>query len=196
MRRLVATLAVLLTLALLAGCTASNAMSEQARAGDAKNYVAGDGSITMVAADQRGEPVELAGPTGTGEQLSVTAWRGDVVVLNVWYAGCAPCRAEAPDLASVAREEASRGVRFLGINTRDGAAAAEAFERSYDLPYPSILDASTGAALLALRGQVPPQAVPSTLVLDRQGRIAARVLGRVDASTLRGLVEDVAGERA
>jgi peroxiredoxin len=181
---------------LAAGCTASGALSEQARAGDAKNYVAGDGSITQLAAGSRDEPVELRGTTAEGDTVDVAAWRGDVVVLNVWYAACAPCRAEAPDLAAVANELSARGVKFLGINARDDAAGVQAFQRTYGVPYASVLDAADGSALLALRGQVPPQAVPTTLVLDTEGRVAARVLGRVDRSTLRGLVEDVLADRA
>lgn len=126
--------------------------------------------------------------------MDVAARRGDVVVLNVWYAACAPCRAEAPDLAEVSAEYADRGVRFLGINTRDDAAGAQAFQRTYGIEYPSVLDATSGAALLSLRGKVPPQAVPTTLVLDAEGRVAARALGRIDGSTLRGLLDDVLAE--
>ncbi|MFP5335353.1 MAG: TlpA family protein disulfide reductase [Actinomycetes bacterium] len=194
MRRLVA-LAAAAALG-LTGCTASDALSEQARAGDAKNYVSGDGTVTTVAVAERSEPVELTGTTAGGDEVDLADWRGDVVVLNVWYAACAPCRAEAPDLVETAAAYADDGVRFLGINTRDDAAGALAFERTYGIPYPSVLDASSGAALLALRGDVPPQAVPTTLVLDREGRVAARVLGRAEGSTLRGLLDDVLAEEA
>lgn len=192
-RRLLPALAAAL---LAAGCTAANAPGEQVRAGQSTNFVAGDGSVTQLAAADRGEPVELAGTTATGDGADVADWRGDVVVVNVWYAACAPCRAEAPDLVETAQAYADRGVRFLGINTRDDAAGALAFERTYEVPYPSLLDARDGAALLALAGQVPPQAVPTTLVLDADGRVAARVLGRVEASTLQGLLDDVLAERA
>lgn len=184
----------LLAALLLGGCTASDALSEQARAGDAKNYVAGDGSVTQLAPGERGEPVRLSGATVDGGTVDVADWRGDVVVLNVWYAACAPCRAEAPDLVETAEAYAGDGVRFLGINTRDDAAAALAFERTYGIEYPSVLDARDGSALLALRGEVPPQAVPTTLVLDAEGRVAARALGRVDGSTLRGMLDDVLAE--
>ncbi|MFZ5869664.1 MAG: TlpA family protein disulfide reductase [Actinomycetota bacterium] len=178
----------------LAGCSTSDSLSQQARAGDSKNYVSGDGTVSTVPAAEREEPVELAGTTAEGDQVDVAAWRGDVVVLNVWYAACAPCRAEAPDLAEVSAEYADRGVRFLGINTRDDAAGAQAFQRTYGIEYPSVLDATSGAALLSLRGKVPPQAVPTTLVLDAEGRVAARALGRIDGSTLRGLLDDVLAE--
>lgn len=188
--------AAALAAALATGCTASGALSEQARAGDAKNYVAGDGSVTQLAVGSRNEPVELTGTTAEGDTVNLADWRGSVVVLNVWYAACAPCRAEAPDLVAVANEFSAKGVKFLGINVRDDAAGAMAFQRTYGIPYASVLDAADGSALLALRGQVPPQAVPTTLLLDAEGRVAARVLGRVDGSTLRGLLEDVLAERA
>lgn len=178
----------------LAGCSTSDSLSQQARAGDSKNYVSGDGTVSTVPAAEREDPVELAGTTAEGDQVDVAARRGDVVVLNVWYAACAPCRAEAPDLAEVSAEYADRGVRFLGINTRDDAAGAQAFQRTYGIEYPSVLDATSGAALLSLRGKVPPQAVPTTLVLDAEGRVAARALGRIDGSTLRGLLDDVLAE--
>ena len=184
----------LLAALLLTGCTASDALSEQARAGDAKNYVAGDGSVVQLPPSERGEPVELTGETADGEAVDLADWRGAPAVLNVWYAACAPCRAEAPDLVETSAAFADEGVRFLGINTRDDAPGVEAFERTYGIDYPSVLDARDGAALLALRGDVPPQAVPTTLVLDAEGRVAARVLGRVEGSTLRALIDDVLAE--
>ncbi|SDQ15946.1 TlpA disulfide reductase family protein [Quadrisphaera sp. DSM 44207] len=181
----------------LAGCSGGGLgqeAGEQAREGDSRSYVAGDGSVATVAVEERGEPVELAGETTDGSTVDVADWRGDVVVLNVWYAACPPCRKEAPDLAAIAQETATDGVRFLGINTEDDAATAQAFERTFATPYPSLLDAGDGSALLALRGTVPPQAVPSTVVLDAQGRPAARVLGIADPSVLSALVQDVRAE--
>jgi len=125
----------------------------------------------------------------------VTAWRGDLVVLNSWYAACPPCRAEAPDLVAFANDYAARGVHVLGINGTDDVGAAQAFERTFTIPYPSLADTG-GHAIAALQGAVPVQAVPTTVVLDREGRVAARILGLADPSTLRGLVDDVLAESA
>lgn len=194
-RRSAAALLVTASLA-LGGCSASNQLSQQARAGDSKSYVAGDGSVTEVSPGERGEPVSLTGPATGGGQVDVPAWRGDVVVVNVWYAACPPCRAEAPDLVDISGDYAADGVRFVGVNTEDGEATALSFEREFGIDYPSVLDARTGAALVALRGQVPPGAVPTTLVLDRTGRVAARVLGRVDPDVLRDLLDGVLAEPA
>lgn len=159
-----------------------------------QGYESGDGTSKVWAVDERSEPVELAGTDFAGRAQDVSSWRGDVVVLNTWYAACPPCRAEAPDLVDVATEYADRGVHLLGINGQDDAGAAEAFQRTFDVPYPSIAD-TDGAAIAALQGTVPVQAVPTTVVLDRDGRVAARILGIAEGSTLRALIDDVLAEQ-
>lgn len=179
---------------LAAGCTGGGDLQEQARAGNDKSYIAGDGSYAELAPSDRGEPVEVTGTSAEGTPVDLTGWRGDVVVLNVWYAACGPCRAEAPDLQDVAAEYADRGVRFVGLNTRDDAPTAQAFQRRFAITYPSILDRD-GAAIVALRGEISPQAVPTTLVIDRQGRVAARILGVADPSVLRTFVDDALAEQ-
>ncbi|MBX9246741.1 TlpA family protein disulfide reductase [Actinotalea ferrariae] len=135
----------------------------------------------------------MTGTDYAGAPVDVTAWRGDVVVLNTWYAACPPCRAEAPDLVEIANEYADQGVQFLGINATDDPGAAQPFERTFEVPYPSVHDVDD-AAVAALQGIVPLQAVPTTVVLDREGDVAARILGRVDPSTLRALLDDVLAE--
>ncbi|GEA86397.1 TlpA family protein disulfide reductase [Cellulomonas cellasea] len=159
-----------------------------------QGYESGDGSQKVWAAADRSEPVELAGTDFAGATQDVAAWRGDVVVLNTWYANCPPCRAEAPDLVDVALEYADQGVHLLGINGTDDVGAAEAFQRRFDVPYPSIAD-TDGTAIAALQGTVPVQAVPTTVVLDREGRVAARILGIAEGSTLRALLDDVLAEQ-
>ncbi len=117
---------------------------------------------------------------------------GTVSVVNVWGSWCGPCRTEAPDLVRVARRLGDR-VTFLGINVRDNPASAQAFERAFEIPYPSVHPDDAGTAILAFDGALTAAAVPSTVVLDEQGRVAARVVGAVDAVTLRGLVLDTLG---
>jgi thiol-disulfide isomerase/thioredoxin len=171
-----------------------NSVAAQAKAGDQKGYVSGDGAVETIPEADRAEPVELS-----GELLDGTAWdsataRGDVLVVNVWGSWCAPCVAEAPDLQKVWSElEAERApVRFVGINFREDPARGAAFAKRAGMTYPSLSDEESGGVLiLALQGKAPT--VPTTLVLDREGRIAARVNGPVSASTLRGLVDDVVG---
>ena len=114
-----------------------------------------------------------------------------VVVVNLWAMWCAPCRKEAPALEAAARRTAGRAT-FVGLNTRDlDQAPAQAFVRAFDITYPSVFDPD-GRELLKFGTDLPPSAIPSTLVVDAQGRIAARVLGEVTEATLVGLVDDVA----
>ncbi|MCQ1955467.1 TlpA family protein disulfide reductase [Arthrobacter sp. zg-Y826] len=172
-----------------AGCSTDDPLAEQANAGDNKNYIAGDGSVTEYDAADRGEAVRLTGTLFDGTEVSSADWAGDVVVLNFWYAACAPCRKEAPDLVELHDEFAGAGARFYGVNIRDEKATAEAFERNFNIPYPSFRD-KDGGVLLAMTNFVPPSAVPTTLVLDRQGRVAARILGLADKGTLKALISD------
>ena len=137
---------------------------------------------------------DLTGPTLDGEQLDVQELAGNVVVLNVWGSWCGPCRAEAPDLARVSRETSDEGVKFVGIDTRDTADAARAFMRSFHIAYPSLVD-KQGELLLNLNGVIPVTAVPSTVVVDDDGNIAAKIVGRVDYPTLNGIITDLLRER-
>jgi peroxiredoxin len=182
-----------LAAALLAGC-APGGTTEGLAAVDA-GYEAGDGSFTAWKAAERGDPVEHTGTSYDGTEIDLADWRGDVVVLNFWYAACPPCRAEAPDLAAIHADYSGKGVRMLGINPRDDAGTAQAFERTFSVPYPSLHD-EQARGVAALEGLVPLQAMPSTVVLDREGRVAARILGQADPTILRGLVDDVLAEEA
>lgn len=179
---------LLATLALLAGCSGSGA-----RAVPDQGYISGDGTITTVAAADREVPVRFAGTTLDGEPFDVRDYRGEVVVVNVWGSWCPPCIAEAPALQAVWAATEALGVQFVGIDTQDNEAAARAHENRFGVTYPSI-DDDGGRVLLALRGSLPPKAIPSTIVLDRSGRLSARVLGQVRASTLRALVSDALAE--
>lgn len=160
-----------------------------------QGYVSGDGSVKTWDVSDRDEPVILTGTDFEGGAVDTTQWLGDVVVINTWYASCAPCRAEAPDLVALANDRAADGVHLLGINSTDDAGAALAFERTFEVPYPSIED-TRGEAIATLEGSVPLQAVPTTVVLDREGRVAARIIGRAEGSTLGALVDDLLAESA
>jgi thiol-disulfide isomerase/thioredoxin len=117
-----------------------------------------------------------------------------VTVLNFWYAGCAPCRAEAPDLAALHEAFSKKGVNFVGVNVRDTAETALAFDRKFGIQFPSVMDAQSGSVSLAFTGVVSPSAVPTTLVIDRDGKVASRVLGRIEPSILSTLIETVLEE--
>lgn len=173
---------------LLTGCSA-DPLADQYREGSNKGYISGDGTVTEVAAENRGAPIAFEGVDENGAAVSSEDFAGDVVVLNFWYAGCAPCRAEAPLLEEAAEAFAGQDVSFLGVNVRDQAATAAAFAKTYEVSYPSVID-TDGAMQLAFAGTVAPNAVPTTLVIDKEGRVAARILGRLtEASILETLVQ-------
>jgi peroxiredoxin len=180
---------------LLAGCTSSDSLAEQYREGSNKGYIAGDGSVTEIAAENRGDVVEFSGTTEAGETLSSDDLAGQVVVVNFWYASCAPCRAEAKDLQKLSDKFADKGASFVGVNVRDQAANAITFNQTYGVTYPSVMDVNDGSMQLAFSGSIPPNAVPTTLVLDASGRVAARILGQVTTpSILETLIRDTIAE--
>jgi thiol-disulfide isomerase/thioredoxin len=175
----------------LAGCSDDgSSINEQMRQGDQKGYVAGDGTIEALTPGQRETVVTLEGTTLEGEPWSSADHRGQVVVINVWGSWCGPCIEEAPALEQVASDlrEAGEPVRFIGVNSRDSVPSALAFQQAHGISYSSLQD--DGGRTRAQLGGLAV-ATPSTIVLDGQGRVAARVSGQVDASTLRGLVDDV-----
>ena len=182
MRRLVAlVLAVALALA-LAGC----ASAPTAGGG----FVGGDGSITVVPAAERKPAPRITGTTLEGAAFDSQTIKG-IIVYNVWGSWCAPCRKEAPMLTAAAARSAGTAT-FVGINTRDlDKAPAQAFVRSFGITYPSVFDPG-GRLLLEFGSDLPPSAIPSTIIVDADGRLAARVLGEVSEATLVALIDDVA----
>lgn len=186
-----AAIALAAALALVGCSSADGSLAQQYGKGSTQNYISGTGAVTEVAVDERAAPIDFTAESVDGDELSAKAMRGDVVVINFWYAGCPPCRAEAGHLNTVQDEFADDDVHFIGVNVRDEAGTAKAFERKFGVDYPTVLDARTGTMQLALSGDIAPNAVPTTIVLDKQGRVAARVLGAVDGpSILKTLVDD------
>lgn len=180
----------------LAACTAKeSSVAEQAKAGTGKGYIAGDGTVQEYSGENRSDPVEFTAKTFDGTTVDASKWTAGATVLNFWYAACAPCRTEAPTMKKLSAELEAEGAQFIGVNVRDEKAAATAFESTFGITYPSIRDID-GDVLLALTQYVPPQAVPTTLVLDRERRITARVLGVADESTLRSLIKTALSEGA
>ena len=188
MRRLVP-LAAAAAVLLLVGCTSTDGIAGENTGG----YISGDGTVLLVADEARIDVPAWGGDTVDGDTVASDELDG-VTVLNFWYAGCPPCRTEAPDLEAAYLEYADR-VAFLGVNIRDTAETAAAFERDFGVTYDSILDAGTKDVMLAFAGDVPPSAVPTTLVLDAQGRVAARISGMLPSrTTLTDILDDVLAE--
>jgi thiol-disulfide isomerase/thioredoxin len=182
---LVAALAV--TAAAATACTDANGT-------EGKEYVAGDGVVVEIDPADRRDPVDVSGETLAGDHLDLAENRGSVVVVNVWWSGCAPCRKEAPMLVD-ASDELAGDASIVGIDIRDSSKDnALAFERRFGVPYPSIYDYG-GETLLQFPSPFNPRAIPSTVVLDKEGRVAAVVLGELPSKlTLTELVQKVAAE--
>lgn len=186
--------AVLLVAALVATAATASACTD-VNGTNGKNFVTSDGVVIEYPAADRGDAVDISGESLTGDGVDVADWRGDVVVLNVWGAWCTECIAEAPTLVAAAGELPA-GTHLLGIDVRDlGKDSPLAFERRFAIPYPSLYD--TGSeSLLQFPAPFTPRDIPSTVVLDREGRVAALVRGALPSKlTLVELVQKVADER-
>lgn len=160
------------------------------------NFVTGTDGIATVARGERTQAPELSGKTIAGKTLDVADYKGKVVVLNVWGSWCNPCRAEAKYFAKVSKAYSGKGVQFVGINTRDtSTGAALAFEKDWGITYPSLYD-PTGKLLLRFKkGTLNPQAIPSTLILDREGKVAARSLSALSEERLLKMLKPVVAEK-
>ncbi|APF33990.1 TlpA family protein disulfide reductase [Microbacterium paludicola] len=193
-RRLVAAVLALGLAAGLAACSSPNDdLAGQYRDGDNKGFISGDGTTTEIPEAERGAPIEFTGTAVDGSTISSADYAGKPLVLNFWYAQCGPCRAEAPLLEEVYTDTQEVGAEFLGVNIYDGPEQASAFEQNYGISYPSLLMQGDGELKLALAASASVQAAPTTLVLDTEGRVAARIVGQLrDAGILRTLVEDAA----
>ncbi len=197
MRRILSLAAVAALAVSLAACSA-DPLAEQYRAGDNKGYIAANGFQTQeIAPENRGEPVEFTGTLDNGSTATSADYAGDVLVVNFWYATCGPCIIEAPRLEQAAQTFAGQDVAFLGINTYDQPATSLSFARDNGVSYPSLIAVGDAELKLAFADKTPINATPTTLVLDREGRVAARVIGELaEASILEAMVRTVAAESA
>lgn len=175
---------------LLGGWVAGCAEAPSAEGG----FVSGDGSVTKIAVEEREPAPVLKGVDLDGNELDSASFDGKILVYNVWGSWCAPCRAEAPALVA-ASDETADSAQFLGINTRDlDTGPAQAFVRTQGIEFPSFYDPQ-GELLLEFESEVSPNAIPTTIVVDEQGRLAARILGEATEATVVGLVNDIAAGR-
>ena len=176
---------------LLTGC-AAGAPAE----GTDTGYVTGPSVVSQVAAADRAPLSRVTGRLLDGDRFDSADDAGSVLVFNVWGSWCPPSRAEAPALQAVWEQAREQGVQFVGVDVKDNDAAARAHERMFGVTYPSIVTADSGPVLLAFRSSLPPSAIPSTLIVDRGGRVAVRIVGATTYTELRRLVDEVLAEPA
>lgn len=198
MKRLALPAVILATGLLLSACSSgSSSLTQSYNDGEAGGgYVSGDGSIVTIAASDRDEPISFGGELDTGGTIGPEDLADKVVLVNFWYANCPPCRKEAPDLEALNQQySGDDDVVMLGVNVEDSAARAQSFAEEYGVTYPSILDRTDNEVQLAFSGNVPPNAVPTTLILDREGRIAARFSGIItDPNLVSTIIDDTLAE--
>lgn len=191
---------VVVLAALLAGCTDdSSRLAENYEQGDnSGGYVSGDGRVVQPPIAEREDPVEFSGVLDTGDEFDSADVVGDVVVVNFWYASCPPCREEAPDLESLRAQYEGDDVAFVGVNVSDDAGTARAFATEFGVGYPSIIDVDDNGVQLAFAdGILRPNSVPTTLILDREGRVAARLSGLITSPTVvSDIVDELLAEKA
>ena len=179
MKRL--TVILLASLVLLTGCSSGGLSTANQNA-----FVSGDGvAVYVKPADRKPAPV-ISGATLSSGTLTLPA--GKVTVLNVWASWCSPCRAEAPLLSDFSTRYQSQGVQFAGILTRDNASSALEFVKRFKISYPIFTDDSV---LAKFRNSLVPNAIPTTLLIDSHGYVAARVSGEVTVALLTDLLTKV-----
>ena len=174
----------------LAGCAGAGATQNGPGGGESR-YVAGSG-VSQVIKNRKPAPA-VKGTTLDGSPLDLAGFKGKITVVNFWASWCAPCRAEAPTMQKISEETKASGVQFVGVDIKDGKDNAQAFLRTFKVTYPSLYD-QAGQIALAFR-DIPPNAVPSTLIIDRQGKVAARAIGSISYSPLRDIVTKLAAEK-
>ncbi|MGW6918819.1 TlpA family protein disulfide reductase [Kitasatospora sp. NPDC054939] len=177
----------------LTGCS-----SDSTDGGDGKvGFVTAKGSTVATAAPgHRQDAPDVSGKTLEGTPVKLSDYRGKVVVLNVWGSWCGPCRTEADDLQRIWEKYQGQGVQFLGINTRDSEAAnAVRFEQEKGVTFPSLFDPAGEQLLKFPKGSLNPQSIPTTLVVDRDGKLAARAVGGQTDEALEAMLQPIVAEQ-
>ncbi|MCW2676831.1 MAG: Alkyl hydroperoxide reductase/Thiol specific antioxidant [Modestobacter sp.] len=191
MRRALSLFAAFAAFTALAGCSTGSGAVDVSNGGQFR-FVAGTPAGTVIPAGERATAPGFSGTLLGGGAFDSASLTGDVAVLNFWGSWCAPCRVETPQFQQVYAEVENQGVQFLGLNVKDVQQLATAFVESKGITFPSLYDPK-GEVALTFR-DYPATAIPSTIVLDRKGRVAAVYTGEVQQDDLRAVLHSVMGE--
>jgi thiol-disulfide isomerase/thioredoxin len=173
---------VLLTAVLLLTSCSTGGLSKQ----NESSFVSGSGSAVFIAMPDRKPAPKISGLTLTGKEF--TNSHSVATVVNVWASWCAPCRAEAPTLESFALK--NQNIQFVGILTRDNLTSAQGFVKRFNITYPTLVDDSI---IASFRGSLPANAIPTTIIIDSAGRVAARISGEITVAMLKDLLTRITG---
>lgn len=191
-----ATAGLILTL-VLSACTSSDGVAGSYTGGS--NYTSPDGGTTVFAPSNRGKPIRFSAVTATGTTITSSDLGGRVTVVNFWYAQCAPCIREAPRLQDLFTQYQNQKVAFVGVNINDLAPQAIGFEKAHGVTYPTTIETGHNSPMrLAFSGKVSPTTTPTTIVLDKKGRAAARFSGEItndQSSVVSELIQQLLAEK-
>ena len=175
----------------LTGCSTGDDAVDVNNGGEFR-FVEGTPRGDVIPEDERATAPDFGGTLLDGDEFSSADLAGDVAVVNFWGSWCAPCRVESPEFQEVYADVRDEGVQFLGINVKDTEQLARAFEENLGIEFPSLSD-PRGEVALAFR-DYPASAVPSTIVLDRESRVAAVYTGAVQQEDLRDVLGRLTAE--
>jgi thiol-disulfide isomerase/thioredoxin len=175
---------------LLSACATPNASIQNS---DEAGFISGDGTATFLKIEDRKSAPELIALDFNGKEIDLKNYKNKVVVLNVWGSWCGPCRKEAKELQELYVKNKNSGVEFIGINIRDSKVSAEKFITNFGITYPNIFDRD-GVKLLGFKDTLPANAIPSTVLVDKNGKVAARQLGPIERALIQGFISSLVDE--
>jgi thiol-disulfide isomerase/thioredoxin len=183
-------LILVLSSLLLTACATPNAAIQNS---DEAGFISGDGTATFLKVEDRNLAPELIALDFNGKEIDLKNYKNKVVVLNVWGSWCGPCRKEAKELQELYVKNKDSGVEFIGINIRDSKVSAEKFVTNFGITYPNIFDRD-GIKLLGFKDTLPANAIPSTVLVDKNGKVAARQLGPIERALIQGFISSLVDE--
>ncbi len=180
---------IIISLLITSCATPVSNISSDAESG----FVSGDGtSVFLIKSERKPAPI-LENVEFLSNEINLKELENKVVLINVWGSWCSPCRKEAPELEELYLKNKDKNVEFIGINIRDSKISANRFIDNFSITYPNIFDRD-GKFLLGYKDSLPANAIPSTILIDKNGLVAARQLGPIDKSLIQGFISELVEE--